>query len=198
MGTDIDGVIEVRGADGRWTARDGLPDAALVRDRRARECLFGYPGGLQVDRPLFDGRGVPEGACEDVLDDEINHSHSYATWAEVAAVDWDAPLNDRADGNHIGVWLPGPDGGLVLDHVTGTPPAVLDAAEELFGEDLWPFEWPPGGEVLLEGAVHRPVVYTPRMFAPPDGPAWGPVWAAMRDLAAVHGDENVRLVVWFG
>ncbi len=75
---------------------------------------------------------------------------------------------------------------------------ALDAAEELFGEDLWPYEWPPGGEVPLDGAVHRPVVYTARMFAPPDGDRWGPVWALMRDLAAVHGDENVRLIVWFG
>ncbi|MFD8010717.1 hypothetical protein [Streptomyces sp. NPDC058955] len=198
MGTDIDGVIEVRGADGRWTAGDWLPDCALVRDKDARECLFGYGGALQVDRPLFDARGVPDGASEDVLDDEINHSHSYATWAEVQAVDWDAPLNDRADGNHLGVWVPGPDGELVLDHVGWAPLAVLDAAEEQFGEDLWPWEWPPGGEVHLDGAVYRPVVYTPRMFAPPDGDRWGPVWAIMRDLAAVHGDENVRLVVWFG
>ncbi|MFE5796273.1 hypothetical protein ACFQ8C_27355 [Streptomyces sp. NPDC056503] len=198
MGTDIEGVIEVRAADGRWEIREGLPDCASVRDRNARECLFGYGGGLQVERPLFDARGVPDDASEDVPDDEINHSHSYATWAEVAAVDWDAPLNDRADGNHIAVWRPDPDGELVLDHVTWTPLAVLDAAEELFGEDLWPFEWPPGGEVRLDGAVYRPVVYTPRMFAPPDGDRWGPVWAVMRDLAAVHGDENVRLVVWFG
>ncbi|MFB7340552.1 hypothetical protein ACFCZ6_10875 [Streptomyces hydrogenans] len=198
MGTDIEGAIEVRGRDGRWAVRDWLPDCAAVRDRNAREILFGYGGALQVDRPLWDARGVPEGASEDIPDDEINHSHSYATWAEVAAVDWDAPLNDRADGNHIGVWLPGPDGELVLDHVGWTPIAVLDAAEELFGEDLWPWDWPPGGEVPLDGVVYRPVVYTARMFAPPDGDRWGPVWAVMRDLAAVHGDENVRLIVWFG
>ncbi|MFD6078295.1 hypothetical protein ACFWG5_22220 [Streptomyces hydrogenans] len=198
MGTDIEGAIEVRGREGRWTVRDWLPECAAVRDRSAREILFGYGGALQVDRPLWDARGVPEGASADIPDDEINHSHSYATWAEVAAVDWDAPLNDRADGNHIGVWAPGPDGGLVLDHVGWTPLAVLDAAEELFGEDLWPYEWPPGGEVPLDGFVYRPVVYTARMFAPPDGDRWGPVWALMRDLAAVHGDENVRLIVWFG
>ncbi|WP_282692196.1 hypothetical protein [Streptomyces sp. CC208A] len=198
MGSDIDGVIEVRGADGRWETRDRLPDRALVRDREAWECLFGYGGGLQVERPLFDRRGVPDDVSDDVPADEVNHSHSYATWAEVAAVDWDAPLNDRADGNHVGVWRPGPDGELALDHVARTPLAVLDAAEELFGEDLWPYEWPPGGEVRLDGAVYRPVVYTPRPFAPPDGEHWGPVWAVMRDLAAVHGDGNVRLVVWFG
>jgi hypothetical protein len=26
---------------------------------------------------------------------------------------------------------------------------------------------------------------------------WGPVWSVMRTLSALHGAENVRLVVWF-
>ncbi|WP_128983540.1 hypothetical protein [Streptomyces roseicoloratus] len=200
MGTDIEGLIEVRGRDGRWTARDWLPDCALVRDRYARECLFGYGGGLGVDigRALFDQRGKPDDVSDDVPDDEINHSHSYATWAEVATVDWDAPLTDGASWTHIGTWLPGPRGELELDDVYGTPAEVLDAAEELFGEDLMPPEWPEGGEVHLNGAVYRPVDVTPRIFAPPDGDRWGPVWTTMRELAAEHGDENVRLVVWFG
>ncbi|MFI8369501.1 hypothetical protein [Streptomyces sp. NPDC085466] len=198
MGSDIEGAFEVRGRDGRWAVCDWLPECAAVRDREAREVLWGYGGALQVDRPLFDMRGLPADASADIPDDEINHSHSYATWAEVAAVDWDAPLNDRADGNHLGVWVPGADGELVLDHVRWAPVEVLDASEEIFGEDLFPFEWPAGGEVPWQGAVHRPVVYTPRMFVPPDGDRWGPAWARMRDLAAVHGDENVRLIVWFG
>lgn len=198
MGADIDGVIEVRGPDGRWEFALGLPDRSLRRDRHGWECLFGYGGALQVERPLFDRRGIPDGASEDVpAYDELSHSHSYATWAEVAAVDWDAPLCDGPDGNHIGEWRPGPDGELVLHAMPGTPIAVLDAAEELFGEDLMPHEWPPGGEVPWNGTVYRPVTWTPRMFVPPDGD-WGEVWAAMREQAAVHGDGNVRLVVWFG
>ncbi|MDX3232009.1 hypothetical protein [Streptomyces sp. ME19-01-6] len=63
---------------------------------------------------------------------------------------------------------------------------------------LAPSEWPPGGEVRLDGAVYRPVVLTARMFAPPDEGRWAPVRQTMRELAAQHGDENVRLVVWFG
>ncbi|MFD7630185.1 hypothetical protein ACFV7Q_29905 [Streptomyces sp. NPDC059851] len=200
MGTDIEGLIEVRKADGRWETRDWLPDCALVRDRYARECLFGYGGGLGLEhgRALFDQRGKPDDASDDVPDDEVNHSHSYATWAEVAAVDWDGALADGPAWMHIGEWWPGPDGELVLDDVRWTPLEVLDAAEELFGEYLMPPEWPEGGEVHLNGAVYRPVVLTPRMFAPPDGDRWGPVWATMGGLAAVHGDTNVRLVVWFG
>ncbi|WP_225802083.1 hypothetical protein [Streptomyces sp. NK15101] len=200
MGVDIDGVVEVRGRDGRWRCALDLPESALRRDRNAREVLFGFgSGGLQVERPLFDRRGCPDDVSDPVPStcEELHHGHSYATWAEIAAVDWDGPLCDGPDRNHIGAWRPGPDGELVLDHTPWTPIEVLDLAEDLFGEDLMPPEWPPGGEVHWNGAVYRPVTWTPRMFVPPDGD-WGPVWAAMRELAATHGDENVRLVVWFG
>ncbi|MFF9814992.1 hypothetical protein [Streptomyces sp. NPDC014006] len=46
--------------------------------------------------------------------------------------------------------------------------------------------------------VYRPVVLTTRMRAPPDEKPWDRLWGAMGDLAGVHGDDNVRLVVWFG
>ncbi|WP_351232100.1 hypothetical protein [Streptomyces sp. NPDC002133] len=199
MGADIDGVIEVREPGGRWETELDLLDFGLGRQRLAWECLFGKGGGLGVARALFDQRGVPNDATEPVPKTcgELHHSHSYATWAEIATVNWDEPLCDGPDWNRIGEWRPGPDGELALHNVAWTPIEVLDAAEEIFGEDLMPPEWPQGGEVHLNGAVYRPVVLTPRMFAPPDG-SWGPVWAAMRELATVHGDENVRLVVWFG
>jgi hypothetical protein len=61
-----------------------------------------------------------------------------------------------------------------------------------------PAEWPQGGEVHLDGAVYRPVILTARMLAPPDQAPWSRVWNEMRDLADEHGDDNVRLVVWFG
>ncbi|CAL9676915.1 hypothetical protein SUDANB105_07974 [Streptomyces sp. enrichment culture] len=199
MGTHIDGLIEVRTAGGAWEMEVDLLDFDLWKQRDEREAMFGYGGSLGVDRPLFDQRGWPEDSCEEVPKevDELNHSHSYATWAEIAAVDWDAPLCDRPDGNRVGEWRPGPDGELVLHDVLWAPLEVLDAAEEVFGEDLFPNEWPPGGEVHLNGAVYRPVVYTAGVIVPPDGD-WAPVWASMRALAAEYGDENVRLVVWFG
>ncbi|ADI09298.1 hypothetical protein SBI_06178 [Streptomyces bingchenggensis BCW-1] len=199
MGTYIDGVIETRTAGGAWEMKLDLRDFDLGKARDARACLFGYGGIVGVERPLFDQRGWPEDACDEVPKecDELNHSHSYATWAEIAAVDWDAPLSDGLDANRLGEWRPGPDGELVLDDVVWAPIEVLDAAEELFGEDLFPSEWPPGGEAHLNGSVYRPVVLTARMFVPPDG-RWAPVWASMSALAAEYGDENVRLVVWFG
>lgn len=36
-----------------------------------------------------------------------------------------------------------------------------------------------------------------RAGAAGDGTGWGPVWTVMRTLGALHGAENVRLVVWF-
>jgi hypothetical protein len=36
-----------------------------------------------------------------------------------------------------------------------------------------------------------------RADAVPAGGDWQPVWGVMEALAAVHGPENVRLVVWF-
>ncbi len=77
---------------------------------------------------------------------------------------------------------------------------MLDASYDTVSDDQSsaPSEWPPGGEVCLDGAVYRPVVVTARMFAPPDEGHWARLWTAMRDLAAEHGDDNVRLVVWFG
>ncbi|GAA4915133.1 hypothetical protein ACFPM3_22310 [Streptomyces coeruleoprunus] len=199
MGADIDGAIETRAPGGGWETEIDLLDFGLVRQRYAWECLFGFGGGLGVQRALFDQRGLPDDVSEPASStcEEWSHGHSYATWAEVAAVDWDGPLSDGPDYSRVGVWRPGQDGELALDDVVRAPVEVLDAAEEAFGEDLMPSEWPQGGEVHLDGAVYRPVVLTPRMFAPPEG-SWGPVWAAMRELAAVHGDENVRLVVWFG
>jgi hypothetical protein len=50
----------------------------------------------------------------------------------------------------------------------------------------------------LPRAVCRAVILTAGMLAPADRAPWARVWQAMRRLAAEHGDENVRLVVWFG
>ncbi|WP_328941412.1 hypothetical protein OG259_06960 [Streptomyces sp. NBC_00250] len=199
MGTHIDGVIETRTAGGEWEMEVDLLDFDLWKQRDERECMFGYGGRLGVTRPLFDARGWPEDSCDEVPKEsnELNHSHSYATWAEIAAVDWDAPVCDVPAASEVGEWRPGPDGELVLHGVCLASAEVREAVKGLFGENLSPDEWPPGGEVHLNGAVYRPVIYTAGMIVPPDGD-WAPVWASMRTLAGEYGDENVRLVVWFG
>ncbi|MFF2844995.1 hypothetical protein ACFVT5_01515 [Streptomyces sp. NPDC058001] len=203
MGTDIDGAIEIRTARGRWEVANDLADFGLGRDHDAWDCLFGVSGAWGVDRPLFPYRGLPDDVSAPVRETgtgDWTHSHTYATWAEVAAVDWDAPLADAPAWSWVGAWRPGRDGTLVLDEVVAVTPELSEAAADIFGGSVLPAppEWPAGGEVRRDGAVYRPVVLTARMLAPPDGGRWGPVWTAMRGLAAGHGDERVRLVAWFG
>ncbi|MEU4344414.1 hypothetical protein AB0H00_24655 [Nocardia sp. NPDC023852] len=205
MGTDIDGVIESRSADGCWKVEIDLLDLRLGRDYNAWNCLFDVRGVEDV-RALLSHRGLPNDVSDPVremstdTDNDYQHGHTYATWAEVAAVDWDAPLPDGPAFYWAGEWRPGEDGELVLHDIVWAATDLADAAVDTFGGDLLlaPPEWPPGGEVCLDGVVYRPVVLTARMFAPPDEERWSRVWTAMRDLAAEHGDENVRLVVWFG
>ncbi|WP_326614315.1 hypothetical protein OIE62_01095 [Streptomyces scopuliridis] len=203
MGTDIGGAIEVCPAAGCWEAEIDLLCFQLGRDYDAWNALFDVRGTECLERPLFAGRGLPDDVSEPVRENGVGdyqHSHTYATWAEVAAVDWDAPLADRPAWHWAGQWLPGEDGELALHDAVPATTELGEAAADTFGGDLLlaPSEWPPGGEVRLEGVVYRPVVLTARMLAPPDEERWARVWKTMRDLAAEYGDENVRLVVWFG
>ncbi len=50
-------------------------------------------------------------------------------------------------------------------------------------------EWPDGDRLFRIGRLQR-------KDAVPDS-EWGAVWSVMRTLANLHGDEGVRLVVWF-
>ncbi|WP_406280356.1 hypothetical protein OH799_14005 [Nocardia sp. NBC_00881] len=99
MGTDIDGVIESRSADGSWKVEIDLLDLRLGRDYNAWNCLFDVRGVEDV-RALFSRRGLPNDVSDLVremstdTDNDYQHGHTYATWAEVAAVDWGAPLAD--------------------------------------------------------------------------------------------------------
>ncbi|MCI3245647.1 MULTISPECIES: hypothetical protein [Streptomyces] len=197
MGTDMDGAIESRSADGRWQMEFDLLDFRPPRDYVAWDCLFGVRGTGDVERPLFPGRGLPDDVSEPVREHahgDHQHSHTHLTWAEVCAVDWDEPLASRP----AWYWThcSDPEG----EHLVRVTPTLREAAGKVYGGGLHlaPPEWPPGAEVHLNGAVYRPVVLTARMLAPPDEGCWAEVWSAMRDLAAERGDEHVRLIVWFG
>lgn len=202
MGTDIDGVIECRAHGHGWRFEADVLDLRLGRDYDAWGCLFDVRGSESIDRPLFAHRGLPDDVCDAVREaaagDDL-YGHTHATWADVADADWDAPVTDRPAWYWAAEWRES-DHGLVFHDVVPATPDLGDAAAGTFGGHLLlaPAEWPPGGEVRLDGAVYRPVVLTARMLAPPDEEPWARLWGTMRDLAAVHGDDNVRLVVWFG
>lgn len=165
MGTDIDGVIE--------------------------------RGTGDVERALFAGRGLPDDTSDAVRDAGIGgcrHGHTHVTWAEVAAVDRDAPLASRP------AWYCARRSVPTGERLVRVTPSLREAAAKTFGGTLLlaPPEWPPGGIVYLDGAVYRPVMLTARMLAPPGEGCRPRIRRAMRELATGHDDEGVWLVARFG
>ncbi|WP_431676468.1 hypothetical protein [Kitasatospora sp. KL5] len=213
MGVDIGGVIECRlWGDERW-ARDSPWRVVLTLDelrhgrgdRLSWDCLFGYPSTEDLV-PLFDQRGLPDDATPLLRaaadePDPVEHSHSYATWAELAAVDWDEPctVDGLAAFHHLERWRRKTDGRLEYDGLVWTPNEVVDEAEERFGEENGhPRAWPPGACVEVGSHLFRPAVLTRRRLVFDDSQKWEPVFSIMRTLGGIHGDDNVRLIVHFG
>lgn len=189
-------------ADRQWSPTLELYELRTGRgDQLSWECLFGYADGEIV--PLFDQRGLPDDASEWLrtsVEGCGGHSASYATWAELDAVDWDGPCMEggHASFQHVEQWVRQPDGTLAFEYFTWAPTEVWDAAEDLFGEERGsPRDWPEGAEVEIDDHVYRPVVFTPRKLVLVDSAKWEPVFSVMRTLAGLHGDDNVRLVVYF-
>jgi len=116
----------------------------------------------------------------------------------VSAVDLDAPCTDARSRHWVRRWLRDSEGTVVPGELTVLPGELYEPAEAAFGEgNIAPSRWPEDGELPLGADVYRPVVPTYRDLVPPEGP-WQPVWSVMRTLAELHGEENVRTVVWFG
>ncbi|MGV9690294.1 hypothetical protein ACWDUX_14385 [Streptomyces sp. NPDC003444] len=57
-------------------------------------------------------------------------------------------------------------------------------------------EWSEGSEWTIGDALYRSVAIR-RRDAVTEAGEWRPVWEAVEELAERHGDDNVRLVVWF-
>ncbi|CAM5654481.1 hypothetical protein [Streptomyces californicus] len=57
-------------------------------------------------------------------------------------------------------------------------------------------EWAEGSEWLVGDTLYRSATIHRRDAVTETG-EWQPVWEAMKELAELHGDDNVRLVVWF-
>lgn len=111
-------------------------------------------------------------------------------------MDWDEVANEVDDCVHE--YHRGPDGGWELYGRNSdlarfavlagiTDPQALYRAGRTYPEGT---EWPDGDRLFRVARLRR-------KDAVPDSD-WGAVWAVMRTLAGLHGDEGVRLVVWFG
>ncbi|MFJ4976154.1 hypothetical protein ACIP6X_12575 [Streptomyces coeruleorubidus] len=131
-------------------------------------------------------------------DEFEGHSHSWFSWRELSAVDWNAPCTDGPSRYWVRRWSRAHEGTLVPHGLAALPDELYDSAAAKFGEgNIAPSRWPADGELLLGNDVYRPVVPAYRDLVPIDGP-WQPVWNVMGTLSELHGEDNVRLVVWFG
>ncbi|MEU9080382.1 hypothetical protein ACFYUY_26460 [Kitasatospora sp. NPDC004745] len=209
MGTTVQGSVECRTwgpglgvGETAWYPAIELPMLGVPKDYDAFACLFGVRDLGGHWRPVAADRGLPADVSERVRAEhaswgEVAFGASWLDWNEVLAVDWDEPAVPRA--TRIARYRRLADGTLELVHradwsrgfarASGVDTLRVDPGRigELWAEGT---EWDTGATVYRAERARR------RDAVPADGP-WQPVWTVMRALAGVHGDGNVRLVVWF-
>ncbi|MFJ5829418.1 hypothetical protein [Streptomyces sp. NPDC093089] len=209
MVTDINGFLEYRAAQGgrgaTWYPAHDLASLYKGCDYDAFGCLFGVRNYANF-RPLAAYRGLPGDVSGSVSVRSAQltewygeggfHDTTWITWAEVKAIDWD----ERAEkpDSRLHQYRRTPDG-LRFSGKASWSREFAEAVDLGPGEvRLAPGEareWPEGSEWLVGDTLYRSVTLR-RGDAVPES-EWQPVWKAMETLAAQHGDDNVRLVVWF-
>lgn len=209
VGTDISGFVECRawhrhddrddeGGAG-WRAAVDLFFLNITRNYDAFGCLFGVRNYANF-RPVAAGRGVPADAS-DVVRVELDRlaqwpdqcfRTTWATWAEVKAVDWSEHA-EEAD-SRLHEFRQTDDGLKFVGKSSWSPRLARAGAAPPSAGEVW--TWPEGSEWVVDDSVYRAVRLS-RRDAIPTGGEWGPVWTVMAALAELHGDDNVRLVVWF-
>lgn len=209
MGIDIIGYFETRSkAGGPWQAAGRLAEFLDARDADGFECLFGVKGWAGFE-PLAERRGLPDDVSEPVRAHFDRFWQPFAAswigWAEIKAMDGEETAADAAFTVYAAEEMPG--GEVTWRRVGWRPEFNYDVFEE-FG--LEPYDlcvcarpgsvhepWPPGAEWLVSPGVRHRVEPLRRVDVVGPDTVWGPAWQAMAELAAQHGDANVRLVVWF-
>ncbi|MFB7239342.1 hypothetical protein ACFCXK_31760 [Streptomyces sp. NPDC056269] len=204
MGTDISGFLEYRAPQDDqepiWYSAHGLSSLNdNVRNYDAFGCLFGVRNYANF-RPLAAGRGFPADASATVsarfaqltewYGEDGFHSTTWITWAEVKAVDWNEPAEKPDSRLHQ---YRQTSSGLRMTGKSSWSRAFAEAVGLEAGEVR---EWPEGSERLVGDTLYRSATIHRRDAVTETG-EWQPVWEAMRELAELHGDDNVRLIVWF-
>ncbi|MCZ4119826.1 hypothetical protein [Streptomyces sp. H39-S7] len=208
MGTDMSGFVECRawhlheeGEESVWRAAIDLIFLNVNRDYDAFGCLFGVRNYANF-RPLAADRGLPVDASETVraeLDrlapwQDQAYGTTWITWAELKAVDWNEPA-ERAD-SRLHQYRRTADGWILTGKRTWSPQVAqaIGLPEQEPGQAQ---EWPEGSEWLVGDTLYKSETIRRRdaVLEPGD---WKPVWTVMEALALLHGDDSVRLVVWFG
>ena len=195
MGTDIAGGVEIRphGRGSPWLLADVSLDD-LPRHYDAFGLLFGVRNFAGFE-PVAPGRGLPEDASPGLLGLQLvdsEHGHTWVSWAELARIDWSAQaprVDDRiheytltGDGPRL-VGKASDNGrawrAVAGEHADPKGSAYPEGTEWRAGDRIWRVERLSLGDVLREDPPLRALLDT------------------MRDLADLHGGDNVRLVVWF-
>jgi hypothetical protein len=203
MGTDISGFLEYRVPQGDqepgWYCAHDLTSLNDVRNYDAFGCLFGVRNYANF-RPLAAGRGFPTDASATVsarfaqltewYGEDGFHGTTWITWAEVKAVDWDEPAEKPDSRLHQ---YRQTSSGLRMTGKASWSGAFAQAVGLKAGEVR---EYPEGSEWLVGETLYKSVTICRRDAVTETG-EWRPVWKAMEELAEQHGDDNVRLVVWF-
>ncbi|WP_335932382.1 hypothetical protein [Streptomyces sp. PTD5-9] len=204
MGTDISGFVECRawrlhegGEDTVWRAAIDLFLLNTTRNYDAFGCLFGVRNYANF-RPLAEERGLPPDASDAVRTELARRSDqvfgtTWITWAELKTTDW-TEMAEAAD-SRLHQYRQTADG---LEFVGKF------AWSRRFAEAIGVLErvpgqaqaWPEGGEWRIGDSIYRSERISRRDAVQDDG-EWKPVWTVMEALASQHGDDNVRLVVWF-
>lgn len=183
MGADIHGWVQVRDTgldeyDIGW--RSVIVVGPVVeRDYEIFGALFGVRN-LSEFEPVAACRGLPDDVAEWVRE-EANasagiaieppyHSHTWVTWAELQAVDWEQPV--------------------LLAH-------AYSDGERPWGDVRLPKNDPrrvEGGEWVEGNTTYRVRASSLRELIPT---GWQTLFGMMDLLSRQYGSEYVRMVVWF-
>jgi hypothetical protein len=196
VGTDIAGGVEIRphGPGSPWLLADvSLKD--LPRHYDAFGLLFGVRNFAGFDA-VAPGRGLPDDVSPELsglgLPGSEEHDHTWVSWAELARIDWNAQaprVDDRIHEYQVtgeGLRLVGKAGrhGNAWRAVAGESAdprgsSYPEGTQWRSDDRIWRVERLSQGDVLRSDPQLRALFDT------------------MRELAELHGGDNVRLVVWF-
>jgi hypothetical protein len=204
MGVDISGAIECRPEFGflpdpkvTWEYGIALGQLYCGRNYDAFGCLFGVQNFAGFE-PVAAERGIPADAAECTRKqvqgfEPPAFSASWIGWDEIEAIDWDERAV-RPDAR-LHQYRRGEDGEWHMTGKAGMDPAFAQHVG-LSPAEAAARSWPAGSEWLIGDRLYRSEVLA-RRGAIPAGSDWEPVWAVMKTMAGLHGNDNVRLVVWF-
>ncbi|WP_279581958.1 hypothetical protein [Fodinicola feengrottensis] len=185
-----------------WSAAINLSLLTTARDYDAFGCLFGVRNYAKFG-PIAADRGLPVDVSDVVRQDhaesleDMGFGDTWIGWDELKAVDWDEFA--EAPDSRIHQYERGAAGELRMVEKAVwsrkfTEVAGITGPVGGYGERNWPdgTEWVDGTTVFRAERLRRRDA-----LSLDSGGDWQPLWDACALLASVHGDENVRLVVWF-